>query len=84
MLRVLVALAAVFCAAASVGCADRQVHAYTPDSSSATTCPGRFPIKVTKDGVAYGPWLRGRYGTIVAARCYDSVANATRIVEQNK
>ncbi len=51
-------------------------------------CPGDHPIKVSKENIAYGPWLRGRYGSIVATQCYDSVAHAeaagAEVVEQNK
>ncbi|HZQ38654.1 MAG TPA: hypothetical protein VFD32_22200 [Dehalococcoidia bacterium] len=87
MLRVLVALAVACSVAASAGGAARQTHVYTPGSSS-TTCPGRFPIKVSKEGIVYGPWLRGRYGSIAAVGCYDSVADAVKAgaqdVERNK
>jgi hypothetical protein len=83
MLRVLAALAVVGSVAASEGCAAGQPHVYTPGSSSTTTCPGQFPIKLSKEGIVYGPWLRGRYEGIAAVRCYDSVANAVKAGAQD-
>jgi hypothetical protein len=78
----------VVCAVAATGGCTVQRVSVPRQAAVRGECPGDHPIKVTKENIAYGPWLRGRYGSIVAVRCYDSIASAVnagvQVLEQNK
>jgi hypothetical protein len=81
-------LLAVCAIVATAGCAAQKATSMPSQADARGECPGDHPIKVSRENIAYGPWLRGRYGSIIAVRCYDSIAHAkaagVRVVEQNK
>jgi len=87
-MRSLVLLIAATSLAAATGCSTGKLHVYVPGPDGSITCPSEYPIKVSKENVVYGPWLRPGYGAVVALRCYDSVPSAqmagAQVVSQNK